>query len=82
MAEALSKRLHGPPHAAFPVLLEVYVGDDPGRPGLRPEGLVDAVGAILAVRGLRVAGLMTVAPLGGDARASFARVRSLKQTVA
>jgi pyridoxal phosphate enzyme (YggS family) len=82
LAEALSKRLHGPPHPDLPVLLEVYVGDDPTRPGLRPDGLVDAVGAILAVRGLRVEGLMTVAPLGADAKASFARVRSLKQTVA
>jgi PLP dependent protein len=82
LAEALSKRVHGPPHPDLPVLLEIYVGDDPSRPGLRPEGLVDAVGGLLAVPGLRVEGLMTVAPLGADARASFARVRSLKQAMA
>jgi pyridoxal phosphate enzyme (YggS family) len=82
LAQALSKRLHGPPHADLPVLLEVYVGDDPSRPGLRPAGLVDAVGEILAAPNLRVDGLMTVAPLGGDARAAFAQVRSLKQTLA
>jgi len=82
LAQALSKRLHGPPHPELPVLLEIYVGDDPSRPGLRPEGLVDAVGEILAVPNLRVDGLMTVAPLGGDARAAFAQVRTLKQTLA
>jgi len=82
LAQALSKRLHGPPHAELPVLLEVYVGDDSTRPGLRPEGLVDAVGEIAAVPNLRIEGLMTVAPLGGDARAAFAQVRTLKQTLA
>jgi len=82
LAQALSKRLHGPPHPDLPVLLEIYVGDDPSRPGLRPEGLVDAVGPLLAVPGLRVEGVMTVAPLGSDARTAFAQVRSLKETLA
>jgi pyridoxal phosphate enzyme (YggS family) len=77
LAEALARRLHdGRP---LSVLLEVYVGDDPARPGLRAEGLVDAVGPILEVRGLRVEGLMTVAPLGGDARAAFRQVATMKQ---
>jgi pyridoxal phosphate enzyme (YggS family) len=60
------------------VRVEVYVGDDPRRPGLRPDQLVDAVGQMLEVPRLRVEGLMTVAPLGGDARAAFAQVRALK----
>jgi uncharacterized pyridoxal phosphate-containing UPF0001 family protein len=60
------------------VLIEVYVGDDASRPGVRPEQAVDTVGAILDVPGLRVEGLMTVAPLGGDARAAFVQVRELK----
>jgi pyridoxal phosphate enzyme (YggS family) len=82
LAQALSRRTHGPPHPDVPILLEVYVGDDPARPGLRPDGLVEATGAILAVPGLRVEGLMTVAPLGGDPRAAFQQVRGLKQTLA
>jgi pyridoxal phosphate enzyme (YggS family) len=64
------------------VRLEVYVGDDPRRPGLRPDHLVDAVGQMLEVPGLRVEGLMTVAPLGGDAQAAFAQVRALKHGLA
>jgi PLP dependent protein len=79
LAQALSRRLNGAQDLA--VLLEVYVGDDTRRPGLRPEQASDAVGAILEVPGLRVEGLMTVAPLGGDARAAFVQVRELKETL-
>ena len=78
LAEALARRVHG---RVLPVLIEVYVGDDPGRPGVKLEELVDTVGQILEVPGLRVEGLMTVAPLGGDARAAFAAVRKQKQII-
>ena len=57
---------------------EVYVGEDPNRPGLRPEQAADVIGGILEVPGWRVEGLMTVAPLGGDARTAFVKVRELK----
>jgi pyridoxal phosphate enzyme (YggS family) len=77
LAQALSR--HVAPGRELPVLVEVYVGDDPSRPGVRPDHLVEVVGGILDVPRLRVEGLMTVAPLGGDARAAFARVRDLKQ---
>jgi pyridoxal phosphate enzyme (YggS family) len=77
VAEALSRRVHPGQH--LPVLLEVYVGDDPRRPGIRPHQLVETTRQILAVPWLRVEGLMTVAPLGGDARAAFRQVRELKQ---
>ena len=79
LAQALSRHLNGA--RDLPVLIEVYVGDDPNRPGLRPEQTIDAVGGILEVPGLRVEGLMTVAPLGGDARADFAQVRELKEAL-
>jgi pyridoxal phosphate enzyme (YggS family) len=79
LAEALGRRAHSGPRLA--VLLEVYVGDDPSRPGLRPHDLVDVAGHILAVPGIRVDGLMTVAPLDGDARAAFGQVSTLKQTL-
>jgi pyridoxal phosphate enzyme (YggS family) len=80
VAQALGKRVTD--GRALPVLLEVYVGADPARPGLRAEGLVDVVGPILEVSELRVEGLMTVAPLGQDARSSFARVRQLRDMLA
>jgi PLP dependent protein len=80
LAQALSRHLNGA--ADLAILIEVYVGDDPSRPGLRPANVVDAIGGILEVPGLRVEGLMTVAPLGGDARSAFVQVRELKETLA
>jgi pyridoxal phosphate enzyme (YggS family) len=77
VAQALSRRVTG----SLAVLVEVYVGDDLRRPGVRPDALVDTVGQILEVPGVRVEGLMTVAPLDGDARAAFAQVRTLKETL-
>jgi PLP dependent protein len=79
LAEALSKRLKG---RTLPVLLEVYIGDDPRRPGLRPDQIVETTGQILELPGLDVRGLMTVAPLGGEARAAFGQVRELRNTLA
>jgi pyridoxal phosphate enzyme (YggS family) len=79
LAQALSRRLaHG---QELSILLEVYVGDDARRPGFRPHELVEATGRILEVPGIRVEGLMTIAPLGGDARAAFRHVNALKQTL-
>ncbi|HEV7662645.1 MAG TPA: YggS family pyridoxal phosphate-dependent enzyme [Chloroflexota bacterium] len=80
LAQALGRRV--PLGRELAVLLEIYVGDDPARPGLRVEGLVEAVGAIVEVPGIRVEGLMTVAPLGGDPRAAFRQVAALKQMLA
>jgi PLP dependent protein len=74
LAQALSRGARAPG-----VLVEIYVGDDPGRPGVRPASVVEAVGSMLDLPGLRVEGLMTVAPLNGDARVAFARVRNIKE---
>jgi len=79
LAQALSRRLDGP--RELPVLIEVYVGNDPSRPGVRPDQLVETVGRVLEVPRVRVEGLMTVAPLDADARAAFIRVRDLKVTL-
>jgi pyridoxal phosphate enzyme (YggS family) len=75
LAEALSKRLKG---RTLPILLEVYVGDDPERPGFRPRDVEEAVGRILELPGLEVRGLMTVAPLGEDPRPAFGQVREIR----
>jgi PLP dependent protein len=77
LAHALARRV--PPDGELPVLVEVYIGDDPSRPGVRPPDLVDVVGAILEVLRLRVEGLMTIAPLGAEARSAFAQVRKQKE---
>jgi len=79
LAEAISARAAG---RRVPVLLEVYVGDDPERPGFRPDDLLaTTAAAVLDLSGLDVRGLMTVAPLGatGDAaQAAFRQLRELR----
>ncbi len=80
LAQALSRRATAS-GGVLPLLIEIYVGDDPARPGVRPEQVVELVGEILELPSLRVDGLMSVAPLGGSARDAFAAVRDLKQTV-
>ena len=75
LAQVLSRRLD----RELPILVEVYVGDDPSRPGIRPHQIVEVVGAILEVPRIRVEGLMTVAPLGSEPRAAFAEVNRLKE---
>ena len=77
LAQALARRV--PMREELPILVEVYVGDDASRPGVRVSGLIDVVGAILEVPRIRVLGLMTVAPLGGNSRDAFAQVRKQKE---
>ncbi len=69
----------------LPVLLEVYVGEDPDRPGFRTVDLFAAVETILALPRLDVRGLMTVAPLGWEEEATrrgFRQVRELGVSLA
>jgi PLP dependent protein len=78
LAEALATRAEG---RRVAVLLEVYLGDDTHRPGLRPADLDDTLTAIQAQPGLDVRGLMTVAPLGYDeerTRQVFRQLRELR----
>jgi len=67
--------------APLSVLLEVYLGADEDRPGIRPADLFEAFGDISQLPGISVRGLMTVAPLGLDAentRTVFREVRELR----
>jgi pyridoxal phosphate enzyme (YggS family) len=78
LAETLSTRAEG---RRVAVLLEVYCGDDPDRPGFRPLDLEQAAERVLSLGSLDVRGLMTVAPLGSDreqTRAVFRTVRELR----
>jgi pyridoxal phosphate enzyme (YggS family) len=78
LAEALATRAEG---RRVPILLELYLGDDPARPGFRPEQVAEALAPISALPALDVRGLMTVAPFGSDddqTRQVFCRVRELR----
>jgi len=52
-------------------LVQVDFGDADGRSGVEPAGMPGLAAAIAAAPGLRIGGLMTVAPLGEDAAPHF-----------
>ena len=63
------------------VFLQVNLTDDPARGGVAAEALDELVEHALAAPGIRLEGLMAVAPIGADARAAFARVRELSDRI-
>ena len=72
-AAAAGKTLH--------VLLEVNVAGEASKAGLRPDEVLSVAGEILKLPGLRVEGLMTVAPLVADpeeVRPVFRQLRELR----
>jgi PLP dependent protein len=62
--------------------VQLNLTDDPGRGGIAAEDLEPLVERVVAAPGLRLLGVMAVAPLGADPRRSFAAVRAASQRVA
>ena len=56
------------------VLLQLSLDGDPGRSGVARGGLGDLAAVVAGEAGLRLAGLMAVAPVGVDPAAAFAEV--------
>jgi PLP dependent protein len=66
------------------VLLQVNVDADPAKGGFMPSSLAGDLGALLALPGLQVEGLMTVGRLverPEDARPTFVALRRLSETL-
>ncbi|PPL14331.1 YggS family pyridoxal phosphate-dependent enzyme [Microterricola pindariensis] len=61
--------------------LQVNLTDNPERGGVAPAALDALVDQTLATPGLRLLGLMAVAPLGEEPRRAFARVRELSESI-
>ncbi|MBM7504604.1 YggS family pyridoxal phosphate-dependent enzyme [Agromyces aurantiacus] len=61
--------------------VQVNLTDDPGRGGVAEEALEPLVQHVLDTPGLRLLGLMAVAPLDEPARPAFARVRAMSERV-
>jgi PLP dependent protein len=67
------------------ILLEVNVSGETSKYGLAPEQLPGAVEGIAPLAGLRLEGLMTMAPIVADpesVRPVFARLRALREIMA
>ena len=63
------------------VFVQLNLTDDAGRGGVRPDDLEPLVERVLATSGLRLLGVMAVAPVGEEPRAAFARVRAASERV-
>lgn len=59
--------------------LQLNLTDDPSRGGVAPDGLNALAERALARPGIRVLGIMAVAPLGDDPRRAFATVRAASE---
>jgi pyridoxal phosphate enzyme (YggS family) len=62
--------------------LQINLTDDPERGGAQPADVPALAESIAAAEGLRLRGVMGVAPLGQEPRPAFARLRALGETVA
>lgn len=61
--------------------VQLNLTDDPGRGGVADKDLEPLVERVLDTPGLRLLGVMAVAPLDEDARRAFARVRSASERI-
>lgn len=60
-------------------LVQVRLDDAEGRSGVAPADAEALADRVAASGGVRLAGVMCVAPLGGDARAAFAALREVSE---
>jgi pyridoxal phosphate enzyme (YggS family) len=63
------------------VFIELNLTDDPGRGGVDPAEAERLAERVAAAPGLRLLGVMAVAPLGAEPRPAFARVRSVSDSI-
>ena len=61
--------------------VQVNLTEDAARGGIAPDGVEPLVERVLTTPGLRLLGLMAVAPLGEPPRPAFARMRLLSERV-
>lgn len=63
------------------VFLEIGLSDEPGRGGVAPAEAESLAEEVLAAPGLRLLGVMGVAPLGAEPRPAFARLRAVSERI-
>lgn len=61
--------------------VQVALSDESGRSGVTPDAVLDIAGAIASATSLSLAGVMAVAPLGGDPDAAFAELREISTSL-
>ena len=61
------------------VFIQVNLTDDPARGGAQPDDLASLAERVASTEGLKLRGVMAVAPLDSEPRREFARVRTLSE---
>jgi len=61
------------------VFIQVNLTDDPARGGAQPDDLASLAERVASTEGLKLRGLMAVAPLDSEPSREFARVRTLSE---
>jgi pyridoxal phosphate enzyme (YggS family) len=79
LVDALARREGDEDERDVEIFLQLNLTDDPARGGVAPDGLEALAERALAAPGLRVRGVMAVAPLGEEPRSAFARVRAASE---
>ncbi|MFF4411823.1 YggS family pyridoxal phosphate-dependent enzyme [Streptosporangium sp. NPDC001559] len=62
-------------------LVQVALDDDPGRGGVVPAQVTALADAVAEAEGVRLGGVMAVAPLGQEPGRAFARLREIAEAV-
>lgn len=75
LARAVAGQVQG---RRLPVLMQVNVAGNPAQHGVRPEDAASFAEALSGMDGLELQGLMGMAPVAGDVRQAFRRLRSLR----
>ena len=86
LVAALERAMGERPQAqpALDVLIQVNTSGEPTKSGYRPDQAIELVDAVRHATHLRLAGLMTMAPLASDAEATrpcFRQLRELRDAV-
>ena len=77
--DSLVTALAGDPEVGC--FLELNLNDDLGRGGVAPDAAEALAERVASTAGLRLLGVMAVAPVGADARRAFARVRAVSESI-
>lgn len=84
VAQTLSKFSQQYRNEALPVYVQVNIGIDPKKHGCLPEETCKLAREILSLDGIKLAGLMTIAPVSRDAelpRKAFRELRILRDSL-
>lgn len=66
---------------ATEIFVQVDLSGEPGRGGAVPADVPDIARRVVSAKGLRLAGVMAVAPLGEDPEPAFRRLREISDRV-